>query len=117
MLTTCKIGEISSIFTFSSVSYIGVKIEWKGRFNYNLNVYSPYLFHLKRKLWKDILDITSKYIYEDWIIGSDFNAISKFLKRKSSSSFNRSREIREFRDFLGCINLVDMSCMRNKFTF
>lgn len=69
MLSLWKSCEIFPIFSFSGVRYLGVKLVWKGRLYYILNVYSPCNISLKRVLWKKILVLINKYMDGDWIMG------------------------------------------------
>lgn len=84
---------------------------------YIVNVYSACNLSLKRIIWGEILELRKKLVDSPWVIGGDFNSISKSCEMKGSLLINRRNEQREFKEFIEEVNSVDMPCIGNLFTW
>lgn len=71
---------------------------------------------LKKKMWKEILDLKKKMIYGLWVIGGYFNSITKSSEIKGRLLVKRSVEQRQFKELIEESNLVDFPCIGNSFT-
>ncbi|XP_058767333.1 uncharacterized protein LOC131641013 [Vicia villosa] len=94
--------------SFKGEGYLGIKLIRKRKLYYVVNVYSSCFIHLKRKLWKELLELKSKYTDGEWCLGGDFNAISNSRERRGSKLHGRSTKMRDFADFISATNLIDI---------
>ncbi|PNX71591.1 cysteine-rich receptor-like protein kinase, partial [Trifolium pratense] len=71
----------------------------------------------KRKLWKDLLEFKSNNAIRDWILGGDFNAISKSGERRGNSGSRSLSERSEFSLFMEAMEVIDIPILGRKFTW
>lgn len=89
--------SIIPIFSFKGKGFLGLKLSCRNDVYYAVNVYSACSIRFKRKLWSELLGIKKKMTDELWILGGDFNAVTKSSDRKGISIENRKSEQREFK--------------------
>lgn len=68
-------------------------------------------------MWRDLLELKNKMIDGEWVLGGDFNSIINSKEKKWSYLSNRSSEMREFKAFIGDMNLIDLPCMGNLYSW
>ncbi|XP_058741814.1 uncharacterized protein LOC131614210 [Vicia villosa] len=110
-------NTVTVIAGFRGKGFLGTKVSWKNAVYYIVNIYSPCSIHLKRDLWKNLLELKQRFSDGDWIIGGDFNAVKKRRERYGRSSDSNSVERREFSDFIDGCGLVDVPCKGKKFSW
>lgn len=71
--------------------------------------------NLEEDSLKEILDLKNKYDDGEWWSGGEFNSIKSLKDRKGSLTYNKSAEMREFKDFIDELNLIDLQCKGNVF--
>ncbi|XP_058733771.1 uncharacterized protein LOC131605433 [Vicia villosa] len=71
-----KEGMIEVISSFRGGGFLGIKICWKGLFDYIVNVYFPCVLSLKKILWCDLLACKSNFNDGEWCMGGDLNLCS-----------------------------------------
>lgn len=76
---------INVLFSIRGRGYLCIKVEWEGKLYYICNVYSTCTISSKRELWKNQLDLKSRYKDGEWVIGGDFNAVKDGGARKGKS--------------------------------
>ncbi|XP_058726541.1 uncharacterized protein LOC131597898 [Vicia villosa] len=117
ILTLWKASSLSVVLSFRGPGYLGVKVSWRNKFYYCINVYSSCNLSLKRSLWKDMVDIKDKYKDGDWLFGGDFNAIKKRSERFRTSISANKLEWREFSNFIDDCGMIDVPCKGKKYSW
>ncbi|KAI5432555.1 hypothetical protein KIW84_020027 [Lathyrus oleraceus] len=117
IITMWNDKSISPIFSFKGKGFLGMKLSWKNDVYYVVNVYAACNISLKRKILCELLDLKRKMIDDLWLVGEDFNVVSKSSERKGSSSNNQKSEQRDFKAFINEMDLVDILYTRNKFSW
>ncbi|PNX90254.1 cysteine-rich receptor-like protein kinase, partial [Trifolium pratense] len=84
---------------------------------YIVNIYSPCSLDGKGKLWKDLLEFKSNNAIGDWVLGVDFNAISKNGERRGCSGSGSLSERSEFSLFMEAMEVIDIPVLGKKFTW
>ncbi|XP_058740865.1 uncharacterized protein LOC131613190 [Vicia villosa] len=105
------------MFSIRGNGYICIKVFWKENLYYICNVYSACVLSLKRELWKNLLDLKSRYTDGEWIIGGDFNAVKEGKERKWGTIGGCHTQWEEFSRFIEDIGLIDVSCKGKKFSW
>lgn len=71
----------------------------------------------KKKLWNDLKKAKANFGNGRWCFMGDFNAVSNRSKRKGFGNYNGTQEIREFRNFINEMELIDPPLLGRKFTW
>ncbi|XP_058775213.1 uncharacterized protein LOC131649469 [Vicia villosa] len=116
IITLWKEETVDVIMSFRGEGYLGIKVKWKEKIFYIVNVYSPCSLNLKRKLWRDLLEAKTKFSDGEWCIADDFNSVSDGSERKGRGQQMRSNEITGFAGFIEQSNLVDVPTKGKRFT-
>ncbi|XP_058777373.1 uncharacterized protein LOC131651709 [Vicia villosa] len=111
-----KEGSFDVIHSFAGAGYLSIKLRWKGKNYYIVNVYSPCELNLKRKLWRELLSLKAKFSYGEWIMGGDFNSNKNERERKGCVVSRRS-EMRYFSSLIEESNLVDLQCKGKRYSW
>lgn len=61
-------------------------------------------------MWKELLEVKTKFNIGDWIVGGDFNSVSCSQERKGVSIGGRRGEILEFKSFIDELGCIDIPC-------
>lgn len=117
IITMWNDESISPIFSFKGKGFLGMKLSWKNDVYYVVNVYAACNISLKRKIWCELLDLKRKMIDDLWLVGEDFNVVSKSSERKGLASNNQKSEQRDFKALINEMDLVDILYTRNKFSW
>lgn len=89
IITLWNLNYVESIFSFKGEGFMGVKVRWKNKLYYIINVYSGCNLVLKMSLWGKLLELRKNLIDGLWVLGGDFNSISNSCERKVSGLVNR----------------------------
>lgn len=68
-----KEQNIDVVLSFKRLGFLGIKVWWKDRFYYFVNVYSPCSLSGKKLLLKEVLKLRDKFTDREWLMGGDFN--------------------------------------------
>ncbi|XP_058775507.1 uncharacterized protein LOC131649767 [Vicia villosa] len=117
ILILWKASALLVVFSFRGTGFLGIKISWKNKFYYLVNVYAAWSMPLKRSMWKELVDLRQRFKDGDWIIGGDFNAIKKRSERLGRSLSTCKVEWREFSNFIYLCGLIDVPCKGKKFSW
>ncbi|XP_045795937.1 uncharacterized protein LOC123890379 [Trifolium pratense] len=117
MLSIWNKDLFSFRYSFIGVGFLGICVEWKNGLLYIVNIYSPCSLAGKRKLWKDLLEFKSNNAIGDWVLGGDFNAISKSGERRGNSGRRSLSERSEFSLFMEAMEVIDIPVLGKKFTW
>ncbi|XP_058741999.1 uncharacterized protein LOC131614433 [Vicia villosa] len=112
-----KASTISVVFSFRGTGFMGIKVSWKNKFYYLVNVYAACSLSTKCNMWKELVDLKQKFRDGDWLIGGDFNAIKKRSERVGSSLYLHRSEWGEFSNFIDSCGLIDVPCKGKKFSW
>ncbi|CAJ2627612.1 unnamed protein product, partial [Trifolium pratense] len=117
MLSIWNKDLFSFRYSFTGVGFLGICVEWKNGLLYIVNIYSPCSLAGKQKLWKDLLEFKSNNAIGDWVLGGDFNAISKSGERRGNSGRRSLSERSEFSLFMEAMEVIDIPVLGKKFTW
>ncbi|XP_058725587.1 uncharacterized protein LOC131596868 [Vicia villosa] len=117
IITLWNSAFVQVLNSFGGMGYLGIKVIWKGEIHYLVNVYSPCSIAEKRILWSKLLHLKTVFSDSEWVIAGDFNAVKNGSERKGLSVVARSREWRDFSDFINLSNLIDVPSKGKKFSW
>lgn len=103
-----NLNTIKDIFNFKRDGFLGVKVRCKNNLYYIVNVNSTCNLSLKKITRGEILELRKKLVNGIWVIGGDFNSITKSCERKGSLLVNRRAEQMDFKEFIEEANMVDV---------
>lgn len=112
-----KKDTIEPIFIFKGEGFIRIQLIRKNNICYVVNVYSACSISLKNIMWRDLLELKKKMIDGEWVLGGDFNSIINAKEKKWSYLSNRSSKMREFKACIGDMNLINLPCMGNLYSW
>lgn len=117
IITLWKKDFVDPIYSFKRDGFLRLKMRWKNNMYYVINAYFACCIILKMKIWSELLDMKNKMVDGIWILGGDFNSTSNSYERKGSLFMNRKFEHRKFKSFIKELNLVDLPCSGNYFSW
>ncbi|XP_058726991.1 uncharacterized protein LOC131598402 [Vicia villosa] len=117
ILILWKASSVSVVLSFRGKGFLGIKVCWKKKFFYLVNVYAACSLPLKRIMWDDLADLKLKFNDGDWLIGGDFNSIKKSSERVGCFLSTQRTEWGEFSNFIDRCGLIDVPCKGKKFSW
>ncbi|XP_058786822.1 uncharacterized protein LOC131661328 [Vicia villosa] len=117
ILTLWNTNSVCAVFNFGGKGYLGMKIIWRGKYYYVVNIYSPISREDKRILWDKLISLKSRYSDGEWLLGGDFNAVRNKRERKGVIISNPRREWSDFEEFIRLTGLEDVPCKGKKYTW
>ncbi|XP_058211519.1 uncharacterized protein LOC131323689 [Rhododendron vialii] len=79
-----------------------------------LNVYAPNNYIERRDVWNEIKARKIRFNMP-WVLGGDFNEIKSTGERSGCSRVDRG--IRDFQEFINCMEVIDLPMVGRKFTW
>ncbi|CAK8542268.1 unnamed protein product [Lathyrus sativus] len=110
-------GILNINFSFRGVRFVDINAAWKGQDIFFVNVYSYCLSALKRRYWGDLVAIKSRLNKGSWIVGGDFNAVSRNNERIGASTGGRRSEIQNLCKFIEDLDCINVPCIGGIFTW
>lgn len=108
LITMWKKDAFSSLFSFKGENFLGIKVGFKGKYCYFVNVYSSCNIELKRNMWDHLLSLMRKWEDVDWCVAGDVNSIRILEEINGCGGYYRSHEVYEFNDFIEIMELVNL---------
>ncbi|XP_058726658.1 uncharacterized protein LOC131598027 [Vicia villosa] len=110
-------NTVRVLFSFGGRGYLGLKVVWREKQYYAVNIYSPSSLAEKRILWKMLLFLKTIFLDGEWVLGGDFNAVCNRRERFGDSVLNSSKEWSEFEEFIRESEVEDVPCKGKKYTW
>lgn len=89
----------------------------KGMCTNFINVYASCNSRSRRDMWSCIKRRKGLSGVEEWCIGGDFNTVAIEEERIGISTWVKRRDMEDFNNFMENMNLIDLPCMGNRFTW
>ncbi|XP_058776002.1 uncharacterized protein LOC131650307 [Vicia villosa] len=111
MVILWKKGSLCANYSFSGYGYVGINATRDGVCFNLVNMYAPCNMVLRRRLWAGLIDRRLKSGNEKWCLGGDFNEITSRVERLGFGGGFNLRGMKEFREFIESMGVVDIPCV------
>ncbi|XP_058725657.1 uncharacterized protein LOC131596949 [Vicia villosa] len=108
ILTLWNSNTMRVLNSFGERGYLGLKVVWREKLYYAVNIYSSSNLVKKRNLWDRLLYLKNIFSDGEWVLGGDFNAVRNRREKKVASFLNSSMEWSEFEEFIRVCGVEDV---------